>query len=226
MASFQIKMVPMTITHIITIDGPAASGKGTLARRLANHLDYFYLDTGKIYRLIGLAAHDQGIVPEDDAPGVAKIATDLADDFSLSFMDNPALKSDLAGQMASRASQFQPVRQAVLNLQRHLAQHPPHDLKGSVLDGRDCGTVICPAATHKFFVTADQDIRARRRFEELKSRGDDVTYDTVLADMKQRDDRDFNRTVVPTKPAEDAVIIDTSDMNADQAFKEILKKLA
>ena len=211
--------------NIITIDGPAASGKGTLARRLANHLNYFYLDTGKIYRLVGLETHDLNIIPEDNPDAVTKIAEGLSDRFDLDMMNNPNLKSDLAGQMASRTSQFPQVRAAVLELQRALATTPPNDLKGAVLDGRDCGTVICPDATHKFFIVADTETRAKRRFEELKSNGDDTSYDDVLTEMRVRDDRDTNRATAPLKPADDAITIDTSTMNADDAFDTVLSNL-
>lgn len=210
---------------IITIDGPAASGKGTLARRLAEHLNYFYLDTGKIYRLVGLETHNLGITPEDNPDAVAKIAAHLARDFDLDAMNNPELKSDLAGQMASRTSQFPQVRTAVLDLQRALAQTPPTGFDGAVLDGRDCGTVICPDANHKFFIVADTETRAKRRFDELKSNGDDTKYDDVLSDMRTRDDRDTNRATAPLKPADDAMTIDTSTMNADDAFETVLKTL-
>lgn len=213
------------MTQIITIDGPAASGKGTLARRLASHLNYFYLDTGKIYRLVGLQAHELNIVPEDDIDAVAKMASDLALNFDITLMDNPQLKSDIAGQMASRSSQFPKVREAVLDLQRQLANNPPQNFEGTVLDGRDCGTVICPAASHKFFVTADVETRAKRRFAELQSMGSTTPYDDVLDDMRVRDDRDTNRATSPLIPADDATIIDTSNMDADAAFKAVLKNL-
>lgn len=211
---------------IITIDGPAASGKGTLARRLADHLNYFYLDTGKIYRLVGLEVNDLNIIPEDNPDVVAKIAEGLSDRFDLNMMNNPDLKSDIAGQMASRTSQFPQVRQAVLDLQRALANTPPDGFDGAVLDGRDCGTVICPDANHKFFIVADTETRAKRRYEELKSNGDIASYDDVLTEMRVRDDRDTNRTTAPLKPADDAVIIDTSSMSADDAFDAVLKTLA
>jgi cytidylate kinase len=207
--------------NIITIDGPAASGKGTLARRLADHLHYFYLDTGKIYRLVGLEAYNLGVTPEDDPDVIAAIAKQLASNFDVALMDNPRLKSDIIGQMASRSSQFQNVRDAVLDLQRSLAHNPPNDFKGSVLDGRDCGTVICPQAQHKFFVTADVETRANRRFEELKSNSETISYDNVLSEMRVRDDRDTNRTHAPLKPAEGAIVVDTSDMSIDEAFELI-----
>lgn len=213
------------MTQIITIDGPAASGKGTLARRLADHLNYFYLDTGKIYRLVGLETYDLGIIPEDNPDSVAKIAENLANNFDLNTMNNSELKSDIAGQMASRTSQFPQVREAVLELQRSLAANPPEGFRGAVLDGRDCGTVICPDAPHKFFVTADTETRAKRRYEELKSNGDDVSYDDVLTEMRVRDERDANRKESPMKPADDAVMIDTSSLNANEAFDAVLKNL-
>jgi cytidylate kinase len=210
--------------NIITIDGPAASGKGTLARRLADHLNYFYLDTGKIYRLIGLQAHQKGLVPEDNPNAVAKLAQDFAANFDLSMMDNPELKSDHIGQMASRSGAFPVVRAAILDLQRHLSYQPPYG-DGVVLDGRDCGTVICPDAQHKFFITADVEIRAKRRFEELKSADPTVEYQAVLDDMKKRDERDSVRAAAPLKPADDAFVIDTSALSGDQAYQAVLDKL-
>ena len=212
------------MTKIITIDGPAASGKGTLARQLAEHLGYFYLDTGKIYRLVGMMAFNHGLVPEDNPDAVAVLARNLADDFDLSLLDNPDLKSDQAGQMASRSSQFPQVRAAVLDLQRRLANHPPYGA-GAVMDGRDCGTVICPNAPHKFFITASTDIRARRRFNELKGHGHDIAYEDVLTDMRLRDERDSTRSTAPMKPADDAVIIDTSSLSVDEALREILSHI-
>lgn len=213
------------MTNIITIDGPAASGKGTLARRLASHLNYFYLDTGKIYRLVGLKAHEMGIDPENGIDEIVKISTDLANNFTLDMMDDPKLKSDLAGKMASIFSQFLPVRQAVLDLQRTLANNPPNDFKGAVLDGRDCGTVICPDAVHKFFITASTETRAKRRFSELQSMGDNTPYEDVFGDMKERDNRDINRTASPLKPAPNAIVVDTSMLTADQAFELVLENI-
>lgn len=214
------------MTQIITIDGPAASGKGTLARRLAKHLNYFYLDTGKLYRLVGLEAHNKGLVPEENREAVVEIAQKLANEFTLDMMDNPALKSDIAGQMASRVAPDQPLRAAILDLQRALAHTPPAGLKkGAVLDGRDCGTVICPDAPHKFFITASTETRAKRRFDELQSMGDQTPYADVFADMKERDDRDANRSESPMVPAENAIVIDTSMLTANQAFELVLDNL-
>jgi cytidylate kinase len=210
------------MTHIITIDGPAASGKGTLARRLAAHLNYFYLDTGKIYRLVGLRVEELGIIPEDNLHAVVQLAKDLAHHFTLDMLENPELKSDEAGQMASRCSQYPEVRSAVLDLQRSLANNPPMGLKGAVLDGRDCGTVICPNATHKFFIIADVEMRAKRRYEELQNLGEITNFEDVLSDMRARDNRDMNRVTAPLKPADDAMTIDTSKMNVDKVFEKVL----
>ena len=207
---------------IITLDGPAASGKGTLAKRLAGELGYFYLDTGAIYRLVGLKVLNGGIIPEDNEEEVTKIASDLVDHFSTSLLDDTALKSDQVGQMASRCAALPSVRQTLENLQRDLAKNPPDGAKGSILDGRDTGTVICPDADIKIFITADTDIRAERRYKELQSRGLNTSFDAVLNDMQERDKRDSDRSFRPLKPAEDAVIIDTGKMTPDEAFAAVL----
>lgn len=210
---------------IITIDGPAASGKGTVARRLANHLDFFYLDTGATYRLVGLAAAAVNIEPEESPDQVADLARDMVNGFDIAQLNNPELKSDLAGRMASRCAQFPVVRTAVLDLQRGLAQTPPTGQGGSVMDGRDCGTVICPDAPYKFYITASVDVRAKRRFDELTARGDNPNYDEILNEMKIRDDRDMNRAIAPLKPADDAFIINTDELDADTVFQNILKHM-
>ena len=210
---------------IIAIDGPAASGKGTLARRLAEHLNYFYLDTGKIYRLVGARAYHANLDIDNDEDKIIEIARNLAHEFDMTMMDNPELKMDHIGQMASKVASLPLVRIAVLDVQRTLAHTPPDGFNGAVLDGRDCGTVICPDATHKFFITADTETRAQRRFEELKSNGDTTSLKDVLREMMVRDDRDTNRDTAPLKPANDAVTIDTSTMSADDAFEKVLKQL-
>lgn len=213
------------MTDIITIDGPAASGKGTIARKLADHLGYFYLDTGAIYRLIGLTLIERGVVPEEEPETAVAVAKDIAKDFDPASLNNPDLKRDDVGQMASRSGAIAEVRSAILDLQRTLADHPPHGQAGSVLDGRDCGTVIYPQAAHKFFITADVEVRAKRRLSELQKRGDEADYAVVLTDMRQRDERDTARTIAPTLPAPDATIIDTSDMDVDALFGEIINQL-
>jgi cytidylate kinase len=213
------------MTQIITIDGHSASGKGTLAKRLAEHLNYFYLDTGKIYRLIGTQAHELNFNPEEDKAAIITLARQLAKNFNLKDLENDVLKSDMAGQMGSRVAVVPELRAAIIDLQRYLADNPPEGRIGSVLDGRDCGTVLCPHANHKFFVTANAEVRAKRRFDELRKNGDNIDFQTVLNDMKIRDHRDENRDIAPLKPAESAIMIDTSDMNADQAIEEVLKHL-
>lgn len=212
------------MTHIITIDGPAASGKGTLARRLADHLGYFFLDTGAMYRLIGLAVLNQGIEPEDNVEQVVAIAHEFSNTFTPSMAENPELKRDDVGQYASRCASLSPVRAAILELQRALAHTPPTGEAGSVLDGRDCGTVICPEAPIKIYITADVEERAKRRYAELQSKGIETPFDEVLADMKMRDDRDMNRPVAPLRPAEGAVILDTTHLSIEDGLN-VLKRL-
>lgn len=211
---------------VITLDGPAASGKGTLAKRLAQHLDYFYLDTGAIYRLVGLKVLKAGIEPENNEAVVAEIAASIAENFVPSLLNDPELKSDHAGQMASRCGALPSMRQAIEKLQRDLAGHPPTKQNGSVLDGRDTGTVICPDAAVKIFITAETDIRAERRYKELQSRGLNTSFDAVLNDMQERDKRDSDRSFRPLKPAEDAVIIDTTKMTQDEAFSAVLQAVS
>jgi len=192
---------------------------------LASHLNYFYLDTGKIYRLVGARAYHMNLKPSEDEKEIAKIAQNLAHDFDMNMTDNPELKQDHIGQMASKVAALPLIRIAVLDLQRSLANHPPKSYDGAVLDGRDCGTVICPNADHKFFITADFETRAKRRFEELKSNGDTATYDYVYREMMIRDERDMNRDNAPLKPANKAITIDTSKLDADGAFDKVLKSL-
>ncbi len=204
---------------IIAVDGTAASGKGTLARRLAADLAFAYLDTGKLYRLVGMQVLADGgsLGNADDA--VAAVAT-IRRDFDPRSLENKALLSDCAGDAASQVAAVPAVRAALLDLQRAFAAQPPDAAKGAVLDGRDIGTVICPDATLKLFIDAAMPIRAERRFKELQSQGISVTYDAVLADMLERDQRDSSRTVAPMKPADDAIIVDTSHLDADAVFEK------
>jgi len=207
---------------IITLDGPAASGKGTLARRLADELGYFYLDTGAIYRLVGLKVLNAGLEPEESEQQIAGIATELANNFSISLLDDPALKFDQVGQMASRCAALPSMRESIAELQRNLAKTPPNGARGSVLDGRDTGTAICPDADIKIFVTADTDIRAERRYKELQACGLNTSFDAVLNDMQERDRRDSDRAFRPLKPADGAIIIDTGKMTPDEALAAVL----
>jgi len=197
---------------IIAIDGPAAAGKGTLARRLAAELGFDYLDTGLIYRAVGMNLRRAGTDPADEA--AAEAAARALAPVDLAATD---LRGDDAAQAASKVAAIPGVRAALLDFQRRFAHTPPGG-KGAVLDGRDIGTVVCPDAEVKLFVTASLEKRAERRLKELQAAGRGGIQSAVLADMKERDDRDRNRSVAPLKPADGAIVLDTSDLDADQAF--------
>lgn len=207
---------------VIAIDGPAASGKGTLGRRIAAALGFAHLDTGGLYRAVALAVLRAGGDP-GDAVTAAATARGLSSAAMATLLSDPALREDDTGVGASKVAAVPAVRQALLEFQRNFAADPPNlpggvRAKGAVLDGRDIGTVICPDAPAKLFVTADVETRARRRFEELLARGIPAIYAAVLEDMKDRDARDSQRAVAPLKPADDAYSLDTSALSADQAF--------
>jgi cytidylate kinase len=200
---------------IIAIDGPAAAGKGTLARRIAEAFGFAYLDTGALYRATAKKVLDQAIDP-DDAQGCTVVALNLTPD----DLDVEGLRTEAVGQAASKVSAIPGVRSALLRFQREIAANPPGGKGGAVLDGRDIGTVVCPDADVKFFVTASTEVRAERRFKELREAGEDAIYARVLEEMRERDARDTNRAVAPLKPAEDATVIDTSGLDADQVFEQ------
>ncbi len=204
---------------IIAVDGLAATGKGTIARRLAAHWDFAYLDTGALYRAVGVAVLQAGGDPTD-AQAAQKAATALNPASVQALMEDPALRMPAASDAASKVAAIQGVRDALLKFQKDFAAHPPAGKKGAVLDGRDIGTVIAPDAMIKIFVEASPTIRAHRRFLELQGRGENVTEAAVLADMAERDARDASRATAPTKPTDDAIILDTSDLTADQAFEK------
>jgi cytidylate kinase len=195
---------------IIAIDGPAASGKGTLGKRLAAHYGYRHLDTGLIYRAIAKALLDGGHPLTDERRAVAA-ATAL----DVDQLGNPQLKTDAMGQAASMISGFPGVRAALFDFQRDFASHPP----GAVLDGRDIGTVICPYAEVKIFVVASAEERARRRTREIAGRGEPVDEAAVLDDIKKRDERDQNRAVSPLKAAPDAHVLDTTALDIEGAVR-------
>jgi CMP/dCMP kinase len=199
---------------IIAIDGPAGSGKGTLAKRLAGHFGLPHLDTGLLYRAVALTLIDAGL-PLADAPAAARVAVSL----DPSRLDDPRLKGREMGDAASVVSAYQPVRDALLDLQRRFAAQPG----GAVLDGRDIGTVICPGADAKLFVTATPEERARRRHLEFVARSEPAEYESILADIRRRDERDTNRSAAPLKPAADAVILDTTTLDAEGAFAAALR---
>lgn len=213
------------MSWVIAIDGPAAAGKGTLARRVAAHLGLAYLDTGAIYRAVGLSVLRASGDPADPARAEAAARALTPGDLAALAAD-PEIRSEAAGQAASQVAAQLPVRQALLDFQRRFAADPPNGARGAVLDGRDIGTVVCPDATHKIFVTASVEERARRRIKELRDKGAEVIESRVLQDMKERDARDRERSVAPLRPAEGAWVLDTSDLDADAAFAAVLKYLS
>jgi len=194
---------------IIAIDGPAASGKGTLGKRLAAHYGLRHLDTGLLYRAVAKALLDAGHSPSNQARAVA-----AADAIDPSSFDEDALKSQAVGEAASLVSAIPDVRAALLAFQRGFAAKPP----GAVLDGRDIGTVICPNADVKIFVTATPQVRAHRRLLEFQRRAEPVDEAAVLADILRRDERDMSRAAAPLKQAPDAHLLDTTELDADAAF--------
>lgn len=192
---------------VIAIDGPSASGKGTLAKRLAAHFALPHLDTGLLYRAVGWISARTGWPPAEVAAGLTAAA-----------LDDPVLRGDEAGQEGSKAAAIPEVRANLLKFQKEFSSQA----SGAVLDGRDIGTVICPDAPVKLFVTASVESRAERRFQELRGRGVDTIRPRVLAEMAERDRRDSERAAAPLKAAPDAWLLDTSDMDADAAFAAAL----
>lgn len=210
------------MSFIIAIDGPSASGKGTLARALAAHLHFAYLDTGAVYRAV---AHSylEKYGPTIDLDAGVKEAILIRDHFDAKILENPALRTEEVAQMTSKLSSFPEIRAILLELQHNFAHNPPKPARGAVLDGRDIGTVVCPNATLKLFVTASTESRAIRRTKELQNKGISVIYADVLRDMAERDMRDKTRVISPTLPAEDAIILDTSHLTAADVFAKALE---
>lgn len=198
---------------IIAVDGPAAAGKGTLARRLAGHLGYHYLDTGALYRKVGLQVLRSGGDPGNEHDAVAAART-----LEEAFFADEALRTRAVGKAASLVAQIPAVRDQILDFQRRFAARPP----GAVLDGRDIGTVVCPDADVKLFVTASVDERARRRWLELKGMGQKVDLETIRAELAERDRRDTTRSIAPLVPAKDAHLLDTSKLDIEAAFQTAL----
>lgn len=195
---------------IIAIDGPAASGKGTLAKLVAEHFGLPVLDTGLLYRAVARDLAVRGFKLDDPWAGAA-----LAKSLDPASLDDPALRGAKAGDAASVAAKVVQVREALLEFQRAFARRA----SGAVLDGRDIGTVICPDADVKIFVTATPQVRALRRFGEMEARGEDISYAQVLADIIARDERDAGRGAAPMKRADDAHLLDTSEMDIKSVFK-------
>jgi cytidylate kinase len=201
----------VSIAKIIAIDGPAAAGKGTLAKRVASHLGYDHLDTGSLYRAVGSKTLRLGLSPED-----------AAQSFTVADLNASDLRSEKVAQQASVVAVIPAVRAALLAFQQDFARKPPGG-NGAVLDGRDVGTVVCPwPNTLKFFVTASLEARAQRRYDELRARGESPMYASVFAEMAERDKRDSQRSAAPLKPADDAILLDTSDLSADDVFQAAL----
>jgi CMP/dCMP kinase len=192
---------------IIAVDGPAASGKGTVARRLAAHYGLPHLDTGLLYRAVGIGVLRAGQDPSVEAQALAACG------FGDAMLHDPSLKSEAAGKAASIVSAHPAVRAALFERQKAFAAQ----VGGAVLDGRDIGTVICPHADVKIFVTASPEERARRRTIELRALGQDAHEPDVLADILRRDERDRSRTVAPLRPAEDAHVLDTTKLDIEGA---------
>ncbi|NUQ16842.1 MAG: (d)CMP kinase [Sphingomonas sp.] len=198
---------------VIAVDGPAASGKGTIARALAKHFALPFMDTGLLYRAVALNLWRWGGDPGDEFEALracGELGFDLAD---------PELRSEPVSVIASRISAYPSVRAALLDRQQEFARQPG----GAVLDGRDIGTVIAPEAEVKLFVTASPEVRAVRRLKELEQRGMHAHYDDVLADIHARDDRDSTREAAPLRPAADAIVLDTSDLDVDAAIAEAVR---
>ena len=199
---------------IVAIDGLAASGKGTLARRLAQELGLAHLDSGLIYRAVGWKVLEEGGQDLESAAIMAAITLRPED------LNNPDLRTEIVAQAASKVAAIPEVRKAVLDFQRNFAKNPPGSARGAVLDGRDIGTVVCPDAEVKIFVTASPEERARRRFEELKPGHPGLTLEVVTADIAERDRRDTEREVAPAVPASDAHLLDTTNLSIDSVVAE------
>ena len=198
---------------IVAIDGPAAAGKGTLTRLLADYFDLAWLDTGVLYRAVALRLIRRGENPHD-----VNIAVKAAKSLEASDLRDQELRSEAVGQTASQIAAIVEVRAELIQFQRNFAKKPPGNKKGAVLDGRDIGTVVCPDADFKIFITAAQETRAHRRYLELKRNGEAISEQAVLAATRERDTRDTQRSTSPLKLAEDAYLLDTTNLSIDAAF--------
>lgn len=211
---------------IIAIDGPAASGKGTLARKLGEHLGYPVMDTGKLYRAAAFELLNEGLSVRDKIDAVKaarRLAEKIANLGAEDVLGNATLREDHIGTEASKIAAIPDVRAELLDIQRGFAKSPTARQKGAILDGRDVGTVICPDADVKLFVTANLDIRAQRRLKELQSKGLSATYSTVLDDMRDRDNRDAHTLKAHEAEGYSTNILDTSNLTPDEAFAAALK---
>jgi cytidylate kinase len=207
----------MTKSVVIAVDGTAASGKGTLAKKLAAHFHFAHLDSGALYRLTALAVLDAKGDPKDPADALKG-----AQSIDLSLAGDPAIRTDVVGQAASQVAAIGAVRQALLDFQRSFLASPPGGSPGAVMDGRDIGTVICPEATAKLYVDARPELRAHRRWLELKGMGIERDEAGLLAELNARDAADRSRPISPLVQAPDAALLDTSDLGIDAAFAAAL----
>lgn len=208
-------------SFVVAIDGPAASGKGTLARRLAACFGLAHLDTGALYRAVALLVLDAAGDPAD--PATARAAAERVDTARLS---DQRLRGDKVAGVASIVAAIPEVRRALLAVQRNFAAHPPPPGRGAVLDGRDIGTVVCPAADVKLFITASPEARAWRRVEELREQGAAAIYEHVLQDLSERDARDSGRRAAPLMAAPDAEVIDTTALDPRIVFERAAELVA
>jgi cytidylate kinase len=195
---------------VIAIDGPAAAGKGTLSRQIADAYGFHHLDTGLTYRATAKALLDAGLPLDNE-----EIAGKMAREVELAGLDRNILSAHAIGEAASKIAVMPSVRRALVEAQRAFSLRRP----GTVLDGRDIGTVVCPDAPVKLYVTASADVRARRRYDEIVGKGAEADYDAIFADVRKRDERDMGRSDSPLKPADDAHLLDTSEMSIEAAFR-------
>ncbi len=202
---------------VIALDGPSAAGKGTLARRLAAHYGLAHLDTGSLYRAVG-----RRILREGHDPADATYAATVAQNLQPVDLQDPELRTEATSKASSIVAAIPAVRANLLAWQREFARHPPEGKHGAVLDGRDIGTVICPDADVKLFVTASLEARAGRRFRELQAAGANPIRRAVLEEMASRDRRDSERATAPLLPAPDAFVLDTSELDADTVFDRVV----
>ncbi|SMD15152.1 (d)CMP kinase [Rhizobium sp. RU36D] len=198
------------MTFIIAIDGPAAAGKGTLSRQIAELYGFHHLDTGLTYRATAKALLDAGLALNDEA-----VAERMAREVDLGGLDRDVLSRHEVGEAASKIAVMTPVRRALVQAQRDFSRREP----GTVLDGRDIGTVVCPDAPVKLYVTASPEVRARRRHDEILAKGGSADFEAIFEDVKRRDERDMGRADSPLKPADDAHLLDTSEMSIEAAFQ-------
>ncbi len=202
---------------VIAVDGTAASGKGTLAKKLAAHFGFAHLDSGALYRLTALSVRDKGGDPSSEADALKGAQT-----IDFNRAGDPAIRTDIVGKAASQVAAIPAVRRALLEFQQNFLANPPGGSPGAVMDGRDIGTVICPGATAKLYIDADLEIRARRRWAELKAMGIRRAEQDVVAELGARDAADKARPIAPLKQAPDADLLDTSILGIDAAFAAAL----